>query len=77
MDTGRITLAPGQRMDLIIDLTADPGGHRSLIKLVIGEYAYEIASFEFGHTARREQLLETPIALSTKPAQQHSVAGII
>jgi len=66
VDTGRIVLAPGQRMDLIIDMTADPG-HRSLIELVIGEYAYEIASFEFARTARRQQLPDTPIALSPNP----------
>jgi FtsP/CotA-like multicopper oxidase with cupredoxin domain len=53
-------------MDLIIDLTADPG-HRSPIELVIGEHAYEIASFEFGQTARRERLLDTPIILQPNP----------
>lgn len=66
VDKGNIILAPGQRMDLIIDMTADPG-HRSLIELVIGEYAYEVASFEFAQTARREQLLDTPIALPPNP----------
>jgi FtsP/CotA-like multicopper oxidase with cupredoxin domain len=66
VDNGRIVLAPGQRMDLIIDMTSDPG-HRSLIELVIGEYAYEIASFEFAATARRKQLPDSPIALSPNP----------
>jgi FtsP/CotA-like multicopper oxidase with cupredoxin domain len=66
VDTGGVILAPGQRMDLIIDMTADPG-HRSLIELVIGEYAYEVASFEFADTARRKQLPDTPIALSPNP----------
>lgn len=66
LDTGGVVLAPGQRMDLIIDLTAAPG-HRSPIELVIGENAYEIASFEFGQTARREQLLDTPIILQPNP----------
>ena len=54
VDAGRMVLAPGQRMDLIIDMTAAPG-HRSLIELVIGEYAYEIASFEFAQEARRQE----------------------
>jgi FtsP/CotA-like multicopper oxidase with cupredoxin domain len=65
---GRIILAPGQRSDVIIDMSADPG-QRSLIEVVIGEYAYEIASFEYAATARREQLPDTPIRLEQNPLQ--------
>jgi FtsP/CotA-like multicopper oxidase with cupredoxin domain len=66
VDQGRVQLASGQRMDLIIDMTADPG-HRSLVELVIGEYAYEVASFDFTETAKRNQLPDTPIALASNP----------
>ena len=59
---GRLRLAPGQRCDLIIDLVGDPGT-RSRIEVVVGEYAYEVARFAYGPEARREQLLDTPIAL--------------
>ena len=66
VDQGRVQLASGQRMDLIIDMTADPG-HRSLVELVIDEYAYEVASFDFAETAKRNQLPDTPIALAPNP----------
>ena len=69
VEEGRIQLAPGQRVDLIIDMTADPG-HRSLVELVVGEYAYEVASFEFAATAKRGQLPDTPIALPPNPLDQ-------
>jgi len=65
---GRIRLAPGQRSDVIIDMNADPG-HRSLIEVVIGDYAYEVASFEYGEKIRREHTPDTPIRLEQNPLQ--------
>ena len=66
LDQGKVQLASGQRMDLIIDMTADPG-HRSLVELVVGDYAYEVASFDFAETAKRSHLPDTPIALAPNP----------
>ena len=65
---GRIQLAPGQRMDLAIDMTGEPDS-RSLIEVIIGEYAYEVASFDYAASAKREQLLETPVQLEANPLQ--------
>lgn len=68
-ESGRIRLAPGQRADLIIDMSADAGS-RSAIEVVIGEYAYEIATFVYRQQAKREQLLETPIRLPDNPVNR-------
>ena len=68
-DGGRIRLAPGQRCDLIIDLVGDPG-QRSRIEILVGEYAYEVARFAYGPEVRREQLLDTPIALPDNPVNR-------
>lgn len=65
---GRLVLAPGQRSDLMIDMTRDPG-QSSLIELIVGEYAYEIARFQYAPASRREQLLDSPIELSANPLQ--------
>ncbi len=65
---GKIQLAPGQRTDLMIDMSSDPG-QRSLIEVVIGEYAYEVASFVYAEEVRREQLLATAIRLEPNPLQ--------
>jgi FtsP/CotA-like multicopper oxidase with cupredoxin domain len=67
--SGRIRLAPGQRSDLIIDMTSDPGA-RSLIEVVIGDYAYEVASFQYDQARKREHRLNTAIALPNNPLQQ-------
>ncbi|MDH3218688.1 MAG: multicopper oxidase family protein [Gammaproteobacteria bacterium] len=67
--SGRVILAPGQRTDLILDMTGAPGDS-SIIELVIGEYAYEIASFSYGQEVRREQLPDTSIALPENPANR-------
>ena len=67
---GKIQLAPGQRTDLMIDMSSDPG-QRSLIEVVIGEYAYEVASFVYDRKVRREQLLTTAMRLEPNPLQNH------
>ena len=70
---GRVQLAPGQRVDLVIDMMSDPG-QRSLIEVVIGEYAYEVASFDYAaDDLRREQPLQTPIRLEPNPLQRLSL----
>jgi FtsP/CotA-like multicopper oxidase with cupredoxin domain len=66
---GRIRLAPGQRTDVIIDMQGEPA-QRSLIEVVIGEYAYEVASFAYADTPRRERLLDSPIQLAPNPLQR-------
>jgi len=71
-EAGSIVLAPGQRMDLIIDMSADPG-HRSLVELVVGEYAYEVASFDYGPTARRDHGLDAPIILRSNPLNHNAL----
>jgi FtsP/CotA-like multicopper oxidase with cupredoxin domain len=71
---GKIQLAPGQRTDLVIDMSSAPG-QRSLIEVVIGEYAYEVASFLYDQNVRREQALETPIRLEANPLQNIRLPG--
>lgn len=61
-----VTLAPSQRIDLIIDLSAD-AGEKSPIGLYIGEHAYGIAHFRFSQPIKREQALDTPIQLPMNP----------
>jgi FtsP/CotA-like multicopper oxidase with cupredoxin domain len=50
-------------------MMSDPG-QRSLIEVLIGEYAYEIASFDYDQAVRREQPLETSIRLEPNPLQR-------
>ena len=63
---GRLTLGPGGRIDLMIDMTGQPG-QASLLELVSRGYAYEIARFEYAAAPRRENLLDAPIALPPNP----------
>lgn len=68
-ETGVVTLAPGQRSDLIIDITADPG-HDAPVELLLRDQAYEIARWQTGAEIKREALLESPIALEDNPANR-------
>lgn len=69
LDSGIITLAPGQRSDLIVDITSSPNSS-SAIELLIKDQAYQIASFETAATAKRESLLESPMALPNNPVNE-------
>jgi FtsP/CotA-like multicopper oxidase with cupredoxin domain len=66
---GRIVLAPGQRTDLVVDMRSNPG-QSSLIELVIGEYAYEVARFAYADTPLRERPLDSPLRLEPNPMQR-------
>ena len=68
LNDGRVVLAPGQRVDLVIDLMSEPGS-RVPLEVVIGEYAYEVAGFDYADTALRDQPLDTPIRLAPNPLQ--------
>ena len=63
---GGLTLAPGGRADLIVDMSGQ-AGQGSLLELVAGDYAYEIARFEYRAGARRTDLPDSPIALPLNP----------
>lgn len=69
LDTGIITLAPGQRSDLIIDISSEPNSS-SAIELLIKDQAYQVASFETTATAKRESLLDSSIALPDNPVNE-------
>jgi FtsP/CotA-like multicopper oxidase with cupredoxin domain len=66
LNSNVITLAPGQRADLMIDISAESGSS-SPIELLVRDNAYEVATFEIAGTAKRQSPLETPIALPDNP----------
>lgn len=74
LDSGVITLAPGQRSDLIIDITSDPDGN-SPIELLIKDQVYPIASFESDIIIEREELLDSPISLPENPVNKIALPG--
>ena len=48
---------------------SEPDG-RTPLEVVIGEYAYEVAGFDYADTVLRDQPLDTPIRLEPNPLQQ-------
>ena len=72
LEEGRITLPPGARADLMIDMTGKPGDS-SALEVVVGEYAYEVSGFDYGSQAKRENLLDAPVALPQNPLNRISL----
>ena len=69
LTSGVVTLAPGQRSDLIIDISSEPGSS-SPIELLIRDQTYTISSFEVDDNTKREEMLESSIALPQNPMNQ-------
>ncbi|MCP4490819.1 MAG: multicopper oxidase family protein [Gammaproteobacteria bacterium] len=67
LSNGIITLAPGQRSDLMIDMTSEPG-HISPVELMLNGQAYEVAQFKFNAAPKRERIMDSGIALPANPA---------
>ena len=62
-----LTIAPGQRTDLILDMTLDPG-QRVDMEFIAGDKSMVAASLMYdAEKVAREQLLETPIRLPENP----------
>ncbi len=72
LEKGVLTLAPGQRIDLMIDMVLDPN-HKSPIELLIEDKAHQVAYFKFSDKVKREQLLDNPIALPLNPVNRVAI----
>lgn len=63
---GIITPAPGQRSDLIIDMTSEPN-QISPIELFVENHSYPIAESKYDAQIKRENLLDSSISLPLNP----------
>ncbi len=68
---GRLTLAVGQRVDVVIDFAGEPG-QSSAIELLVRDNAYVIVGFDYGESVLRKLPLESPLRLPPNPL--HRVA---
>lgn len=67
-EVGRMTLAPAQRMDLIVDVVAQAGSQASLI-FFDRDQSFAIAAFDVEGEARAERLVEPdPLPVNPIPA---------
>ncbi len=65
---GRLTLAVGQRVDVVVDFAGAPG-QASTIELLVRDDAYAIVGFDYGESIRRASPLESPLRLPPNPLQ--------
>ena len=64
---GRVTLAPGQRTDLILDMGLDPGASAEIVALV-GQQRVVAGAFRYhAEAVRRDNPLDGPMALPANP----------
>jgi FtsP/CotA-like multicopper oxidase with cupredoxin domain len=78
----RVVLGPAMRVDLVIDMTGEPGARFQVIDSFYTGLEYRLVDFIYGDTPLREHPLETPIRLPKNPlpepdlkaATRHEVA---
>ncbi len=67
-----VTLAPGQRVDLAIDMTADPDS-RLPVEVLVRDQVLEVADFQYHPTNRQAAIEMAPSALPDNPLHQVSL----
>jgi FtsP/CotA-like multicopper oxidase with cupredoxin domain len=73
---GMVVLAPGQRADLILDMTGDPGGRTRVIDAYYGRAAYRFVDFAYkDEPALRPDPPKWPVALKPNPLTEPKLDG--
>lgn len=63
----RIVLAPGMRIDLVLDAVGEPGKRYAVGDIFYPRAAYDLLHLQYGNAALRERLLSTPVRLAPNP----------
>ncbi len=64
-----VTLAPAQRVDLVLDMTAAPGDVSS-VEVLVRDQVLEVADFRYHSSKRQETMNEAPSPLPANPLHQ-------
>ena len=72
---GQVTLAPGMRMDLLLDATGRPGERHVVHDNFYPRAAYELLHLHYSQAALRGQALPAPAALARNTLPEPDVAG--
>lgn len=72
---GRVMLGPGQRADIVVDMTGRPGDVAALRDDYYDRWAYQLLSLRYGAVPLRETPLPPPAALAGNPVAEPKLAG--
>ena len=61
-----VTLAPAQRVDLVLDMTGDPGS-MAAVEVLVRNQVLEVADFRYHQSERMRGLAEEPLPLPENP----------
>lgn len=73
----QIILAPGMRMDLVLDAVGDRGKRYAVGDIFYPRAAYDLLHFQYGDAALRERLLSTPVRLARNPLAEPDMKAAI
>ena len=74
-DKGLVVLGPAMRVDLIIDMTGNPGSRASVTDRFYAGLEYQLIDLVYDGTPLRERAPDWPLALSTNPLPEPDVGA--
>ncbi len=72
----QILLAPGMRVDLVLDAVGEPGKRYAVGDVFYPRSAYDFADLHYGDTALREQMMTTPVQLQPNPLAEPDMSAL-
>ena len=74
---GLVTLGPAMRMDLILDMTDQPGSRITVVDRFYKELAYRLVDLAYAETALREGAPDWPVELPANPLAEPNLGEAI
>ena len=71
---GRVVLGPGQRVDVILDMTGKAGENFVVRDDYYARFAYDLLAFRYGPESLRASTLPPPVALAANPVAEPDLA---
>lgn len=69
-ENGRVVLASGMRIDLVLDMNGSPGDRTTVVDDFYRDLAYRLIDLAYGPDRLRERPPETPIRLAPNPVSE-------
>mgnify|MGYP002717088257 FL=1 len=74
---GHVVLAPAMRIDIVLDMTGNPGDRTTIVDDFYRDLAYRLVDLSYGQERLREQPLDTPLTLPANPVPEPDLTGAV
>jgi FtsP/CotA-like multicopper oxidase with cupredoxin domain len=76
-DDGRVVLAPAMRVDLVLDMTGEPGARAAVVDDFYRDLAYRLVDLSYGPDRLRDRPSDAPVRLPANRLPEPELAGAV